>query len=77
MLAFPASVKERQDAGKRVWSVDMFAPFTVDPNGREDLLDPDVLHPNDKGYELIANVWFSALKQLDCPAADSNAVREE
>jgi lysophospholipase L1-like esterase len=61
----PAIVKERQDAGKRVWLVDMHAAFLTNPNWKTELMDADGLHPIDAGFELMAAVWYDALKRLD------------
>jgi lysophospholipase L1-like esterase len=61
----PAIVKERQDAGKRVWLVDMHAAFLQNPNWKTELMDSDGLHPIDAGFEVMAAVWYGALKRLD------------
>jgi lysophospholipase L1-like esterase len=58
--AIPELVAARAGAGKRVVRVDMFGAFTSQADYKTALL-ADVVHPNDRGYELMARVWYSAL----------------
>ena len=53
--ALPAIVKARASAGEHVYLVDMSALTTADING---------VHPNDAGYQLMANAWNSAILQV-------------
>jgi lysophospholipase L1-like esterase len=61
----PAIVKARQDAGKRIWLVDMHAAFLANSNWQTQLMDSDGLHPIDAGFDVMAGVWYAALKRLD------------
>lgn len=54
--AVPDVVKERTDAGKHVVYVDMFAALTNADLGS------DQVHPNEGGYEKMATVWYTAIK---------------
>lgn len=58
--AIPTLVAERARAGKHVLLVDMYHPFTADPNYRTALLF-DGLHPNDAGYALMARTWYGSI----------------
>ena len=49
-------VSQRANAGKHVLLVDMFDSVTT-----SDLADD--LHPNDRGYEKMANQWHQAIEQ--------------
>jgi lysophospholipase L1-like esterase len=51
----PAIVQARASAGKHIYLVDMSALTTADLS--------DGLHPNDTGYQLMANAWDSAIQQ--------------
>jgi lysophospholipase L1-like esterase len=61
--AIPPLVKARADAGKHVTMVDMYGAFTANPNYSTALL-VDRLHPNDAGYEVMANTWYAAIGTL-------------
>lgn len=52
-------VDERADAGKTVTVVDMFAALDVGTDLSDDL------HPNDQGYEKMADVWFDGLAAVN------------
>lgn len=52
----PEIVATRQRAGKKVLSVDMSQKFTV-ANLK------DGVHPNDNGYEIIAQTWYDGIQQ--------------
>ena len=51
----PAIVQARANAGKHVALVDMSALTTADLSG--------TLHPNDTGYQLMANAWDASIQQ--------------
>ncbi len=51
----PAIVQARASAGKHVALVDMSALTTADLSG--------TLHPNDTGYQLMANAWDASIQQ--------------
>jgi lysophospholipase L1-like esterase len=61
--AIPGLVKTRADAGKHVATVDMFGAFTADANYSTTLLS-DGLHPNDAGYQVMANTWYAEIGPL-------------
>ena len=52
----PAIVQARANAGKHVYLVDMSALTLADLS--------DGLHPNDNGYQLMANAWDAAIRQV-------------
>jgi len=52
----PAIVQSRASAGKHVYLVDMSALTTADLS--------DGLHPNDTGYQLMANAWDTAVQEV-------------
>lgn len=54
--AIPPLVKRFQDDGHKVLEADMYAAV---PLG--DL--PDLIHPNDGGYEKMARVWYTAIAE--------------
>jgi lysophospholipase L1-like esterase len=58
--AISAVVRERADAGKHILAIDTHTPFLSDTASL--LADP--WHPNRKGYALLGETWFSALKPL-------------
>jgi lysophospholipase L1-like esterase len=58
--ALPNVVSARVSSGKHVVLVDMYTAFTKDANYKQSLLG-DNLHPNQTGYNLMADVWFQAL----------------
>jgi len=53
--ALPALVQERAAQGKHVLLVDMNSGFPANALG-------DGVHPNQKGYEWMAGVWYEAIK---------------
>ena len=53
----PRIVQAEVAQGKHVHSVDMYD--AVPPS-----MLPDQIHPNDSGYDLMANVWLYALLPL-------------
>lgn len=55
--ALPAIVQARASAGKHVYLVNMSAlTYPADLDG--------TLHPNDTGYQLMANAWDTAIQQV-------------
>lgn len=55
--AIPEVVAARANAGSKVLTVDMYTPLDV----AKDL--GDKLHPNDRGYSLMASIWYSGIQQ--------------
>jgi lysophospholipase L1-like esterase len=58
--AMPNLVQMRVGQGHHVVLVDMYGAFTADSNYKNSLLG-DNLHPNQTGYNKMADVWFAAL----------------
>ncbi|WP_437688734.1 SGNH/GDSL hydrolase family protein [Sorangium sp. So ce176] len=58
--AMPDLVSTRVSKGQHIVLVDMYTAFTNDTNYRQTLL-ADNLHPNQAGYNRMADVWFQAL----------------
>lgn len=58
--AMPDLVATRVSKGQHIVLVDMYTAFTNDPNYKQSLLG-DNLHPNQAGYNRMAEVWFEAL----------------
>jgi lysophospholipase L1-like esterase len=58
--AIPALVKARDDAGKHILLIDMYAPF----NPNKASLIEDEWHPNLAGYVVLATQWYNVLKSL-------------
>jgi lysophospholipase L1-like esterase len=57
-------VPKYQNLGRRVGYVDQYANF-INPNGTiKAALLPDGVHPNQAGYELMAESWFNAILAL-------------
>jgi lysophospholipase L1-like esterase len=65
--AITGVVQTRASSGKHVIAVDMYAPFTANPNYKTALMS-DYLHPNDAGYVVMGDVWYAAIKSY-LPAA--------
>ena len=53
-------VSTRVGQGQHVILVDMYGAFTKDASYKQSLL-ADNLHPNQAGYNAMADVWFQAL----------------
>jgi lysophospholipase L1-like esterase len=50
--------------GRNVWFVDQYLNF-VNANGSiKAALLPDGVHPNQAGYDLMADTWFNAIRAL-------------
>jgi lysophospholipase L1-like esterase len=60
--AIPALVQARAATGKHVVLVDLFTPFSTNPNAAG--LMNDNLHPNDTGYVVMAQTWYTAIEDL-------------
>jgi len=58
--AIPALVTARANMGRHIVLVDMYAAFTSNANYKNALLG-DNLHPNQAGYDRMAEIWFAAL----------------
>ena len=58
--AMPNLVSTRVGKGQHILLVDMYGAFTNDANYKQSLLG-DNLHPNQTGYNAMADVWFKAL----------------
>jgi len=58
--AMPNLVSTRVNQGRHIVLVDMYGAFTKDTNYKNTVLG-DNLHPNQAGYNLMADVWFKAL----------------
>lgn len=58
--AMPGLVSSRVGQGRHIVLVDMYGSFTMDSNYKTSLL-ADNLHPNQAGYNRMADVWFAAL----------------
>ena len=58
--AMPGLVSSRVGQGRHIVLVDMYGAFTMDSNYKTSLL-ADNLHPNQAGYNRMADVWFAAL----------------
>ncbi|KAH8820735.1 SGNH hydrolase-type esterase domain-containing protein [Xylogone sp. PMI_703] len=56
--ALPSVVKERTDAGKPVYLVDMHSGIITTADLSDDT------HPNDEGYVKMANIWYGGLQQI-------------
>ncbi len=56
-------VEQRAVADKHVMLVDMYDAFTSNQNYSSELMF-DRLHPNDAGYEAMAEVWYDAIADM-------------
>ncbi|MDZ7362854.1 MAG: Ig-like domain-containing protein [candidate division KSB1 bacterium] len=55
----PGLVSAKSSAGYRIFLVDHAARFKANPNWKTELMSDD-LHPNDAGYGLMAQEWFTS-----------------
>jgi lysophospholipase L1-like esterase len=55
-------VKSRAQAGKHVLFVDAHAAFVADTNYKADYISSDGLHPSSKGYAVIGDLFYGAIK---------------
>jgi lysophospholipase L1-like esterase len=58
--AMPNLVSTRVSKGQHILLVDMYTAFTKDANYKQSLF-ADNLHPNQAGYNAMADVWFQAV----------------
>jgi lysophospholipase L1-like esterase len=58
--AMPNLVSTRVAQGQHIVLVDMYGAFTKDANYKQSLF-ADNLHPNQAGYDAMADVWFAAI----------------
>ena len=65
--AITGVVQTRAASGMHVIAVDMFTPFTANPNYQTAPMN-DYLHPNDAGYVVMGDVWYAAIQSY-LPAA--------
>ncbi|CAL9369412.1 hypothetical protein SUDANB1_00832 [Streptomyces sp. enrichment culture] len=65
--AIPQIVSEAQAAGKRVAYVDMSSLTTADL--------ADALHPNDSGYQKMADAFHRGVRTADSAGSDDEAAR--
>jgi lysophospholipase L1-like esterase len=61
--AIPALVQARVADGKHVVVVDMYGAFVSHADYKTALL-ADNVHPNDAGYQVMAEVWYAALEPV-------------
>lgn len=59
--AIPNLVSTRVAQGRHIVMVDMYGAFTMNASYKTALMG-DNLHPNQTGYNLMADVWFKALE---------------
>ena len=59
--AVASVVQTRIGNGKHLAMVDMFAAFTAHADFKTTLMS-DYLHPNDAGYVIMGDVWYSGIK---------------
>jgi lysophospholipase L1-like esterase len=56
--------------------LDLNQEFNAYPGGPEALLDTDGKHPNEKGYQVMAERWFAAIGKFPFPATDLQALKK-
>jgi lysophospholipase L1-like esterase len=56
--------------------VDLHQDFLDYPGGPDAVLDTDGKHPNEKGYQLMAERWFAALGKYPFPAAEVQVAKK-
>lgn len=54
-------VGAHRDAGRNVMLVDTYGAIRVDGSGSSPDVSSDGLHPNEQGYQRIADVWYDAI----------------
>ena len=59
--AMPGLVSSRTSMGYHLILIDMYGAFTKDANYKNTLLG-DNLHPNEAGYERMAETWYATLE---------------
>jgi hypothetical protein len=68
----PGIVATHQLAGQKVMLVDQYANFVDESGNIKGFLLPDAVHPNDRGYDLMADTWFHAIRLLSPAIVASN-----
>lgn len=58
--ALPAIIEKKAKAGMHVVKVDMHSPIIANKNWKTELFSDDA-HPKDAGFDIMANVWWSAI----------------
>jgi lysophospholipase L1-like esterase len=61
--ALPDVVAQRVKQGKHMLLVDMNTPFLAHANWKTTLMT-DSVHPNDAGYTILGQVWYTALASV-------------
>ena len=64
----PALVARHRAQGDRVSMVDMYTPMLSHPN-------PDGIHPDTAGYQVMADVWFAGIQALGVLPVNPDASR--
>ncbi|RMD99733.1 MAG: hypothetical protein D6814_05025, partial [Calditrichaeota bacterium] len=64
-------VNQKKAAGYHITFVDQYNAFKSNPNWATDYMSADGMHPNDTGYQLMADTFFNVLQTV---LVDSNAV---
>ena len=65
-------VNQKKGAGFKIWYVDHYNNFKSNANWVTDYMSPDGIHPNDTGYQVMADLFFSAIQTA--LASDSTPV---
>ncbi len=76
ILSLNASIRQIA-ADMSVPLVDMYAAFNTYPAGSGgvlSLLSGDLKHPSDKGYQFMAETWFSAIRMFPFPPVNVSLV---
>jgi len=60
----PDMVKSRAQAGKHILFVDAHAAFVQNTNYKTDYISSDGLHPSSKGYAVIGDLFYGAIKSV-------------
>ncbi|MCG3118727.1 MAG: hypothetical protein ALAOOOJD_00983 [bacterium] len=63
-LLLPEVISSRLSSDFKIYLVDHNKRFKANGDGWQDAYMADDLHPSDRGYELMAEEWFSALKRI-------------
>ncbi|MDQ7054819.1 MAG: Ig-like domain-containing protein [candidate division KSB1 bacterium] len=65
-------VNQKKGAGYKIWYVDHYNNFKSNANWATDYMSADGVHPNDTGYQVMADLFFTAIQTA--LAADSTPV---
>ena len=60
--SIPDIVKTRAQAGKHILFVDAHAAYVQNTNYKNDYISSDGLHPSSKGYAVIGDLFYGAIK---------------